>query len=332
MTGLFAVIVTWNGEKYIAKCLNSLLDADVPIQIVVVDNASSDQTVEIVRATCPNATIFRLARNLGFGRANNIGIKYAYDHGAEHVLLNNQDAYVEPGDVKTLAEFQRGYPKFGIVSPLHLDGTGAHLDARFCHHLSRGPAIRRLLSDLLLKGSLEKVYAAEFVNAAVWMLSRTCIEQVGLFNPAFDHYGEDLEYADRVRALGFWIGVAPGLRAFHDRGQNTPKEDVAIGRYLIQTRAIIRYRLSRKVPGRAFNFLSALSLVLLSRYPRNTSFANKLRIKATLLTSVFHGAVIVWGRQEHAYRGERAFFEEAAGDEYRYILKEEDSGESVESA
>lgn len=100
----------------------------------------------------------------------------------------------------------------------------------------------------------------------------------------------------------------------------------------MQTRAIIRYRLSRKVPGRAFNFLSALSLALLSRYLGNTSFANRLRIKATLLASVFHGAAIVWHRQKNAYRGDRAFFEEAAGDEYRYILKEEDSGESVESA
>jgi glycosyltransferase involved in cell wall biosynthesis len=65
-------ITTWNGEDCIAKCLDSLLKSDIPMQIVVVDNASSDQTVKIVQATCPDAVIFQLTRNLVCGKDNMI--------------------------------------------------------------------------------------------------------------------------------------------------------------------------------------------------------------------------------------------------------------------
>jgi len=319
MSNNFAVIVTWNGESCVEKCVRSLLGSNVPLRVVVVDNASTDQTLEIIRRVCPEAIVFSLSHNLGFGRANNIGIKYAYDQGAGHVLLINQDAYVEPNVTGGLADLQRSNPKFGILSPLHLDGTGRNLEQLFSSHISKASSIRQLLSDLLLDGCPVDVYDARFINAAVWLLSRDCIERVGLFNPAFEHYGEDKEYADRVYFQGLRIGLVPGLRAFHERVQNKPGDEITTKRYLMQEKAIIRYRLSRKVPGTALNILSALSRAIFSTPPNKVSHLNNVRIKATLLTSIFSGMPVILRMKRIAYRGGGSFFQETDSDRNRYL-------------
>jgi GT2 family glycosyltransferase len=320
MDDSFAVVVTWNGEDCIAKCLRSLRGSDVPVRVVVVDNASTDRTLEIVRHVCPEATVFRLRRNLGFGRANNIGLSHACDQGSEHILLINQDAYVEPDVIGGLVNLQRLHPEYGILSPLHLDGAGTNLDRLFCEHLSKASSGRQLLSDALLNRHLADVYDVAFINAAVWLLSRECIERVGLFNPAFEHYGEDKEYADRVHFHGLRIGLAPGLRAFHKRVQAKPKESVTLERYLIQESAIVRYRLSRQTPSTPFNVLSALSRIMLSRHPGDGSHLTSIRVKATLLRTLFSCLPTMLRMKRIAYQGGRRFFQDAEYDKGCYLL------------
>lgn len=318
MREVFAVIVTWNGEDYVAKCLESLRRSTIPVQVIVVDNASCDQTVRIACSICPDAIVFRLRRNLGFGRANNIGIKHAFELGAMHVLLINQDVQIEPDVVRGLVELQRSNPGFGILSPLHLDGTGASLDGLFCEHLSKALSKRELLSDLFLHEQLADIYPVAFLNAAVWLLSRECIERIGLFNPAFEHYGEDMEYTDRVNFFGFHVGVVPRLHAFHARLQNGPGNTVNIQRYLMQEKAIIRYRLSRKAPGTVFNILSAISRAVLSTYSGDGSHLAGARIKTTLLAFLFSCMPIMLRMKKIAYRGGRCFFLDADADRSLY--------------
>jgi GT2 family glycosyltransferase len=320
MTKVFAVIVTWNGEECVAKCLESLQRSTIPVHVIVVDNASCDETVRIARNVCPGTTVLRLRRNLGFGRANNIGIKHAYEEGAERVLLINQDAHIEPDVVRGLVELQRSNPTFGILSPLHRDGTGASLDGLFCEHWSRARSMRELLSDVFLHEQLADIYPVEFLNAAVWLLSRECIEKVGLFNPAFEHYGEDREYADRVNFFGFQFGVVPRLHAFHARLQNRPGDTVTIQRYLMQEKAVIRYRLSRRVPGTVFNILSAFSCAVLSSYSGKGSHLTDARIKTSLLASLFSCLPVMLRTKETAYRGGPCFFKDADFDSSRYLL------------
>jgi GT2 family glycosyltransferase len=321
MNSNFAVVVTWNGEHCVAGCLKSLQESEAPVRVIVVDNASTDYTLDVVRQVCPEATCFCLSRNLGFGRANNIGMKYAYDQGAEHVLLINQDAFVGPDVVGDLVDLQRSNPRFGVLSPLHLNGPGTELDRGFCEHISEASSLRQILGDALLDRQSPSVYEVEFINAAVWLLSRECVERVGLFNPAFEHYGEDKEYADRVRFRGLHLGLALDLRAFHARSQHKRNGEISLERYLTQEKAIIRYRISRGMRSTVFNVLSALKRVLLSKYPGNGRFFRCLEAKLLLIVSLLPSTVEVLRKRRIAYRGDRCFFPEAETDKKRWLVR-----------
>lgn len=323
MSHTYSVVVTWNGQDYIRACLQSLRRSTVPVSIIVVDNASSDGTRDIVREACSEATLIRLRHNLGFGRANNIGIKHAYDWGAEHVLLLNQDAYVKPDTVGGLIELMQTHSDYGILSPLHLDGSEECLDRRFGLHLAKSSGISQLLSDQLLSKQQASIYDVEFVNAAIWLLSRECIERVGLFNPAFEQYGEDREYADRVRFQGLRVGVVPALCGVHDRKQDRSEDNASLERYFLKEKSIIRYRLSRKTPGIAFNLLSALSRVVFSRPPGVGSFLRRIGARLVLLYAFFVSVPTVLRTRAVAYGGQRCFFEAAKEDRIRYLSQRE---------
>jgi len=320
MTSLFAIIVTWNGEDCIAKCIHSLLHADIPMQIVVVDNASSDQTVKIVKDVCPDVTLFQLTRNLGFGKANNIGIKYAYDHGAEHFLLINQDAYVDVNTVSALVALQQANPDSAILSPLHLDGTGRYLDSLFANHIGRTANSKELMSDALLKKELADIYHVDFINAAVWLLSRGCVMRVGLFNPGFDHYREDNEYTDRVRYHGFKVSFAPACHAYHERTQDPRPERFTVARFRLLVNATAQYRILRRVPGAWFNIASAISYILLSSPPASVSLMQVMMVKLDQVRRLLLALPVMLHYRKRAYQGSQCFFDDAELDRQRYAL------------
>ena len=86
MNRIYAVVVCYNGSAWIRPCLESLCHSDTALDIVVVDNASTDDSVEVIHQVFPQVELLLLKQNIGFGRANNIGIRMAYDAGATHVF------------------------------------------------------------------------------------------------------------------------------------------------------------------------------------------------------------------------------------------------------
>lgn len=226
---VYAVVATYNGAAFIGNCLRSLSESHYAVNIVVVDNASTDNTREIV-ASFPAVETIPLQANVGFGSANNIGIAHALGKGANFVFLLNQDARVAPETIGTLVNCALAAPEYGILSPMHLNGDGSQIDYLFSRHLAQAanPSYTQLLSDLY-RGHLAEVYPVPFVNAAAWLLSRTCLMQVGGFDPLFFMYGEDADYCRRAIFHGFKVGLVPSVVIFHERGgkaasaENRPK-------------------------------------------------------------------------------------------------------------
>ena len=93
---LFVIVVTYKGKQWYDRCFVSLRESTLPVQTIVVDNASNDGTVEYIRAHFPEIHLIESKENLGFGRANNLGMRCALDQGCDYVFLLNQDAWVEP--------------------------------------------------------------------------------------------------------------------------------------------------------------------------------------------------------------------------------------------
>ena len=193
------VVVTYNAHDWVQPCLDSVRDHARGAGVVVVDNASNDNTAEIVRDEYSEVRLIRLRRTSASGRGNNVGIRAALDAGCDYVFLLNQDARFEAGALERLVEAADTRPKCGIVSPLHLDWEGESLDPQFLQYAHRSAP--DLLSDATL-GTVADFYPIEFVAAALWLVRREVCEQVGGFDPVFFLYGEDRELAKRIAAAG----------------------------------------------------------------------------------------------------------------------------------
>lgn len=218
LESLYIIIVTFNGMPWLKKCLDSCSEYSV----VVVDNASTDETVSFIEANYSNVTLKKQSKNLGFGQANNQGIRYALDQGAEQVFLLNQDAYLREGCLENLVTVQKMHLKYGILSPIHLNGKGNRLDKLFSNYISyrNNPDF---YSDFILTNPLKEIYEVPFINAAGWLMTRELLENVGGFDPLFFHYGEDDNYCQRAHYHNFKIGVVPVAFIHHDREQRKVK-------------------------------------------------------------------------------------------------------------
>ncbi|MDJ1504698.1 glycosyltransferase family 2 protein [Xanthocytophaga agilis] len=213
---VWAVIVHYNGEEWIHKCLQSLTESVLPLHIVVVDNNSTTQTgIQIIQNEFPHITFIHSKENIGFGKANNIGIDLAMAHQADYVFLLNQDAWIENNTIERLLSVSLNKPDFGIISPFHLNTTGSALEYGFSKYLETDKC-PNIISDIYLKQTKE-IYPLSFVNAAAWLLTRDCIKIVGTFDPLFFMYGEDLDYCQRCQYHNIRIGVTPDATICHAR-------------------------------------------------------------------------------------------------------------------
>ena len=211
---VIVIVVTYNGEKWIDKCFGSLNETSIPLQILAIDNGSSDNTVSLIKNKFPEVDIIETGSNLGFGKANNIGLKKALDENADYVFLLNQDAWVERDTIKYLVETAVKNPEYGIISPFHFLPGHQKLEWHFSTYISPEKC-KDLYSDIYFNNTKE-IYELDFVNAAAWLISKKCLSTVGGFDPLFPHYGEDDDYCNRLIYKNLKIGVAPGSIITHD--------------------------------------------------------------------------------------------------------------------
>lgn len=227
MIKILAIVVTYNGMEWIDRCLDSLLCSTLRPDVFVVDNGSTDGTQEYIRGHFPKVIFRQNETNLGFGQANNIGLRFALEGDYSHVYLMNQDAWVEPDTIEKLANLSERFPEYGVLSPFQMESGGIRMDRRFIFNVCH----RNLeLMDDLYSGELKEIYPVPNIMAAHWLLTRKAIETVGGFSPSFPHYGEDANYADRLKFRGLKLGIAPGSKAVHDRGDrvNSNKKEIYI--------------------------------------------------------------------------------------------------------
>jgi len=212
---ILAVVITYNGEKWITKCLESLNQSMYPIDIVVIDNASNDNTVNIIKNNFFSVEVIENNRNLGFGKANNIGLHKMLIQNYDFAFLLNQDAWIEPDTIENLIDSIHHDKKIGILSPLHFTGSGTKLDVNFTRYILQSVDF---LNDYKTEDAETKeFYEVSFVNAAAWLIRKECIEKIGFFDPIFFHYGEDQNYCQKVCFHQLKVAISPYAAIYHDR-------------------------------------------------------------------------------------------------------------------
>lgn len=210
------VIVTYQSEQVIEGCLNSLPD---DVKVIVVDNASADNTVSVVAATRPNAQIVRNPVNAGFAAGVNLGIKAAEGHD---VLVLNADTRLHPGTIETL---QAADKPITVPKILGEDGM-VHFSLR------NEPTLRTSLAEALLNGQragrmglgatvvglkhYEGSRSADWATGCAWLIKREVIEKHGLLDERYFLYSEEVEYMLRVG--GVWF--EPRATATHIGGES----------------------------------------------------------------------------------------------------------------
>jgi Predicted glycosyltransferases len=206
---VYTIVVAYNGEHCIARCLHSLRNSTLKSKVIVIDNASSDDTLNLIKTNFQDVELIPQNSNLGFGAANNIGVRIALKDNADYVFLLNQDAYLESDTLENLIEIASENPDIGILTPVQDYAPGVP-ERYFTMFLNTGkskyPAVHNL-------------QPVDFIDAAVWLIPIAVVKKVGLFSPLFYHYGEDDNYCDRVLFYNYRICVAMTQVAYHETRQ-----------------------------------------------------------------------------------------------------------------
>lgn len=243
------IIVTYNGSRYINKCLASVFKSRYPLStlpltkgetqrgfsVIIVDNNSSDDTVDIIEKSFPQVELIKLDKNLGFVGGNNIGIKRALESGADYVVLLNQDTEVEYDWLTQLVKASQG-DDVGIVQAMLLLGNERALTnnvGNALHYLGFGfvKHYRERVDTWYHRAPFEIGYA----SGAAMLIKREVIEKlspparggvgvVGVLDVKFFMYHEDLDLCWRARLAGYKILIAPQATVYHHYEFNRNKK------------------------------------------------------------------------------------------------------------
>lgn len=281
MTIVYCIIVTYNAEKWIYDCLSTIKEDKISLTILVIDNNSDDNTLEIIRSNFPKVRIIETGENLGFGKANNLGYSLAKDENAEYVYLLNQDTTSYPNNIFEL--LQKGMScdlKIGVISPMHLNDNGSKLDALFESCIS-ARSCKNYISDVTL-GNLNNYYPIQFVNAASWLIDMKVIEDLGgLFSSAFFHYGEDINFGNRLNYFDYSIVIVPSVFIHHCREERNGKKTKEFENRMVEINKLtimhdvtgsfwkkyihmVKYGLSELKKGQIRNFLEIILFPVLN--------------------------------------------------------------------
>lgn len=238
---VYIITLNWNRRDDTVAFLESALAVDYPSrQVLVVDNASSDSSVETIAARFPQVELIVNAGNYGFARGMNIGLRRALEAGADYVFLANNDTTIAAPAVERLvktAEAQRA----AIVAP------AIYYAALPWKIWWLGGVLRPLLLEVR---RIERVpahhepapFAVDFVTGCGLLISRACLERVGLFDERFFMYYEDADYCLRVRKANLRILVEPRAAMYHKVAASSGGSDSPAERFLTARSSLQYFR------------------------------------------------------------------------------------------
>jgi hypothetical protein len=244
LNGISAIVVSYNTRSMTLDCLRCLSDQlrEIPSEILVVDNASSDGSAAAIRQSFPGVKIIENSENRGFGAANNQGMRAA---GGEFFLLLNSDAFPEPGAVAALLTCMNQYPDAGVVGPRLLNADRS--TQRSCF---RFPSpLRAWLENLWISRLVPSTWAwgdwrrwphdqerqVDFVIGACMLVRRRVFEETGGFDESFFMYAEEADWQKRIQQAGWRIRFTPAAQVVHVGGASGAAEPARINRHFFDS-------------------------------------------------------------------------------------------------
>lgn len=222
---LSVVIVSYRCAELLAECLDSLEvnRADVDMEVMVVDNASGDDTVEVARSY-RGVDVEALDENVGFARANNLAMDRS---SGRAVLVLNPDTVLPPGSLRSCLDYLWAHPEIGVLTPKLVDREG-RLDRRchrgfptlwssFCYFTTLDRVLRGPRSRWYTMGHVpdDQTLDVESVSGAFMLMPATAMRAVGGFDEQFFMYAEDIDLSLRFIEAGYRVVYWPGAEVVH---------------------------------------------------------------------------------------------------------------------
>jgi GT2 family glycosyltransferase len=269
------IIVNWNARNYLLQCLESL-SPDVcrhSMEIIVVDNESADGSPEAVEKKFPHVRLIRAGSNLGFAKANNLGVSQSR---GRYLAFVNSDVKVLNNCLTTLVDYLEQHPEAGMAGPRVIGGDGRlqrscrgfptvwnmftralALDAAF-------PRARIFSGFALLHWPQDTLRPVDILSGCFWLVRRDSLQKTGLLDESFFMYGEDMDWCKRFWKAGWKVVFVPAAEAVHYGGASSANSPVRF--YIERQRADLQYwKKHHSAPAVACYFLiSCLHLALRS--------------------------------------------------------------------
>ncbi len=235
---LSIVIVNYNVREFLEHALVSLRSASrgLRCEVIVVDNASDDGSVEMIRKKFPSVHLIASGENLGFAKANNIALRRAQ---GEFILLINPDTLVQEDTLRTMVSFMREHPEVGLAGCKILNPDGTLQLACRRSYPTPWVAFTKIVglssmfpsSQLLGRYNLTYLnenasYSVDAVSGSFMMVRRDVVDKVGGLDEAFFMYGEDLDWCYRIREAGWMIWYVHETQIIHYKGESTKRSNI----------------------------------------------------------------------------------------------------------
>jgi GT2 family glycosyltransferase len=218
-TMLFIIILNFNSGEHTINCINSVIkqgEKDIASRLIVVDNASTDDSVVIIRKSYPNIKLIVNTRNLGYAAGNNVGIEFAIRHGANFIFISNPDTKIEKGSIDKLLKVLKTNEKIGIVGPKIYSSSGAVW--------SLGGKIdkKRFTCGLIGFRKKEKkigknlIKQVDYISGTAMMFRKEIVDKIGLLSEDYFLYYEDADYCVRAKEAGYGVMIALNSKIIHN--------------------------------------------------------------------------------------------------------------------
>lgn len=280
------VIISYNCKEYVDDCIKSIIMTcyeNIP-EIIVVDNNSTDNTIEFISKLYPEVVIKANSENLGYSAAINIGAGLST---GDYIILSNADVIYKNGCIYGLVQELKNNPKIGMVGPqqLYFDGT-------FQRSFGYFPSIKRALLDLtglskflLLQKKRQffngdhNSYSVEYLDGAVLCVSKVLFEKLNGFDEGFFFYSEEVEFCYRINQLGLTCTITPKNKVVHHRGgsqQNSGMNEKSIN-MLVNSESIFLDKHSNSFNKDTYFRVEKLFFILLRVYNSILGKKNKAK-------------------------------------------------------
>lgn len=259
MKKIFVVILNFNGWEDTIKCLKSLAkiksSKEFTVEILVIDNASKNESVEKIRAAIPDVNMIENPINTGFSGGCNEGMRYALDNGADYVLLLNNDTVVDSNFIEEMYKASKPAEIGGVVPKIYFEkGNEYHKDKYKDKDLGKiiwyaGGIMdwKNLIGhnrgvDEVDEGQFDTEGITELATGCCFLIKAEILKQVGVFDDKYFLYYEDADLCERIKKAGYKIMYQPKAIIWHKNAGSSGSGSVLQDYYITRNRLLFGMR------------------------------------------------------------------------------------------